>query len=313
MTVTTKTRAQIKRELEPGLNRIIGKYRDVPSEWESLFEKSTSNRSFEEMLMTYGFGVAPNKMEGEGISYDSDGESYTVRAVHETVALGFAITEEAMEDNMYAQNAKRSAANLGSAFRRTKEIKAHALFNNGFSSYKTGDGVALFSASHPVYGGNTQSNLLTAADISETALQDAYTAIYQMQDERGNFIGASTNTLHIHPNDLFRVRKILESELTTIPLKNVAGTENVSNSNEKNIVASMNMFPGGIKVHRYFTDNDAYFIQTDVQDGGIYFQRRAFNSKMDEDFNTGNLLTKASERYSFVIADWRKFQGSQGG
>lgn len=306
---TVKTRGQIARELEPGLNRIMGVYAEKFGEWESLYDKDTSDRSFEEMLMSYGLGVAPVKLEGEAITFDTDGESYTTRAIHETIALGYQITEEAMEDNLYAKVAKRGVKELGLALNRTKEIKGASIFNTGFNSYLTGDNAFLFSASHPVFGGSVQSNLLTG-DISETALEDAYTTISTARDERGNLIGLTPNSLHVAPANQFAVRKILESELTTTPLIN--STTGISNSNEKNIVAAMTMFPAGVHVHKYFTDPDAWFIKTDATDGGIYFQRRKLRTKMDEDFRTGNLLYKADERYSFVVGDWRSYYGSAG-
>lgn len=309
--MSIKTRAQIARELEPGLNRIVGMYAEKFGEWEALYEKDTSDRSFEEMLMTYGLGTAPVKLEGEAITFDKDGESFTTRVVHETIALGYQITEEAMEDNLYTKVAKRGAKELSLALSRTKEIKGALPFINGFTTFQTGDNVALFSASHPVYGGSVQSNLLTG-DISETALEDAYTTIMTARDERGNLLGLSTKSLHFAPQNQFTVRKLLESELTTTPMTNVAGTENVSNSNNKNIVAAMTMFPGGTYVHKYFTDPDAWFIKTDASDGGIYFQRRKLRTKMDEDFRTGNLLYKADERYSFTVVDWRQFYASAG-
>ena len=301
-------RASISKELLPGLNAVFGmEYGEVNNEHEPLFEVENSDRAFEEEVLFTGFGTAPTKGEGASVSYDDAQESYTARYTAETVALAFAVTEEAMEDNLYDTFAKLRAKGLARAMANTKQVKAANIYNNGFSD-TIGDGAAFFSAAHPTISDGNQSNLLAASDLSEATLETALTTAQKIKDDRGILIGASVVSLHI-PVDYWAVAdKILSSPGNT-------GTSAASanpNTNAINAIRNMGMVPEGYYINRRFTDTDAWFVKTDVPNGTKMFVRSPLQTKMEPDFDTGNLRFKARERYSFGVSDWRGFFGSAG-
>ena len=301
-------RASISKELLPGLNAVFGmEYGEVNNEHEPLFEVENSDRAFEEEVLFTGFGTAPTKGEGASVSYDDAQESYSARYTAETIALAFAVTEEAMEDNLYDTFAKLRAKGLARAMANTKQVKAANIYNNGFSD-TIGDGAAFFSASHPTISDGLQSNLLGAADLSEATLETALTTAQKIKDDRGILIGASVVSLHI-PVDYWAVAdKILSSPGNT-------GTSAASanpNTNAINAIRNMGMVPEGYYINRRFTDTDAWFVKTDVPNGTKMFVRSPLQTKMEPDFDTGNLRFKARERYSFGVSDWRGFFGSAG-
>jgi len=305
-------RASIAKELLPGLNAIFGmEYSDVDNEHESLYDVENSDRAFEEEVLFTGFGTAPVKGEGAAVQYDDAQEGYTARYTHETVALAFAVTEEAMEDNLYDSFAKLRARGLARAMANTKQVKAADVFNNGFSSsYLGGDGVALFSASHPTIGAGNQSNTLGATDLSESSLESALITISKAKDDRGILIGLQAESLHI-PSDLaFTADQILNSTLSTTTATN--STTGVTNVNDINSIRNQGMIPSGFFVNRRFTDTNAWFIKTDCPNGTKMFVRAPLATKMEPDFDTGNLRFKARERYSFGWSDWRGFYGASG-
>jgi hypothetical protein len=301
-------RASISKELLPGLNAVFGmEYGEVNNEHEPLFEIENSDRAFEEEVLFTGFGTAPTKGEGASVSYDDAQESYSARYTAETIALAFAVTEEAMEDNLYDTFAKLRAKGLARAMANTKQVKAANIYNNGFSD-TIGDGAAFFSASHPTISDGLQSNLLGAADLSEATLETALTTAQKTKDDRGILIGASVVSLHI-PVDYWAVAdKILSSPGNT-------GTSAASanpNTNAINAIRNMGMVPEGYYINRRFTDTDAWFVKTDVPNGTKMFVRSPLQTKMEPDFDTGNLRFKARERYSFGVSDWRGWYGSAG-
>ena len=301
-------RASISKELLPGLNAVFGmEYGEVNNEHEPLFEVENSDRAFEEEVLFTGFGTAPTKGEGASVSYDDAQESYSARYTAETIALAFAVTEEAMEDNLYDTFAKLRAKGLARAMAFTKQVKAANIYNNGFSD-TIGDGAAFFSASHPTISDGLQSNLLGAADLSEATLETALTNAQKTKDDRGILIGASVVSLHI-PVDYWAVAdKILSSPGNT-------GTSAASanpNTNAINAIRNMGMVPEGYYINRRFTDTDAWFVKTDVPNGTKMFVRSPLQTKMEPDFDTGNLRFKARERYSFGVSDWRGWYGSAG-
>jgi len=307
-------RSSIAKELLPGLNAVFGmEYGEVSDEHAPLFDTENSDRAFEEEVLFTGFGTAPVKGEGAAVSYDDAQESYTARYTHETVALAFAVTEEAMEDNLYDTFAKLRARGLARAMANTKQVKAADVFNNGFStSYLGGDGAALFSASHPTIGAGNQSNLLTG-DLSEASLESALISISKAKDDRGILIGLQAKSLHI-PSDLaFTADQILNSTMsTTIGVNPTTAANGATNVNDINSIRNQGLVPGGFFVNRRFTDTDAWFIKTDCPNGAKMFVRAPLQTKMEPDFDTGNLRFKARERYSFGWSDWRSFYGSAG-
>jgi hypothetical protein len=301
-------RASIAKELLPGLNAVFGlEYGEVADEHAPLFDTENSDRAFEEEVLFTGFGTAPVKGEGAAVSYDDAQESYTSRYTHETIALGFAVTEEAMEDNLYDTFAKLRAKGLARAMANTKQVKAADVFNNGFNSaFGGGDGQAFFSAAHPTIGNGNQSNALAASDLSEAALETALIAVSKTKDDRGILIGAQAESLHI-PSDLaFTADQILNSTLSTTIVNNA------TNVNDINSIRNQGLVPNGFFVNRRFTDTNGYFIKTDVPNGAKMFVRSPLQTKMEPDFDTGNLRFKARERYAFGFSDWRGFYGSQG-
>ena len=294
-------RAAISKELLPGLNAVFGmEYGEVNNEHEPLYEVENSDRSFEEEVLFTGFGTAPTKNEGAAVVYDDAGESFTARYTNETIALAFAITEEAMEDNLYDTFAKLRAKGLARAMANTKQVKAAKLYNEGFSTAQ-GDGVSLFNASHPTVGDGNQSNTATAAAISEASLESAIIQIQKFKDDRGILIGSSAVSLHV-PVDLM---------FTCDVLLNTPGIVG-SADNDINSIRNLGVFPSGYFVNRRFTDTNAFFIKTDVPNGSKMFNRTPLQTKMEPDFDTGNLRFKARERYSFGVSDWRGWFGNQG-
>ena len=308
-------RASISKELLPGLNAVFGlEYGEVDNEHAPLFDTENSDRAFEEEVLFTGFGSAPVKGEGAAVTYDDAQESYTARYTHETVALGFAITEEAMEDNLYDTFAKLRAKALARAMANTKQVKAADVFNNGFSaSYVGGDGVALFSDTHPTIGAGSQSNLLSAADLSEASLETALITISKLKDDRGILIGGQAVSLHIPSDLVFTADQILNSTLSTAIGVNPNDTSiGATNLNDINSIRNQGLLPKGYFVNRRFTDTNAFFIKTDVPNGAKMFVRSPLQTKMEPDFDTGNLRFKARERYSFGWSDWRGYFGNAG-
>ena len=294
-------RAAISKELLPGLNAVFGmEYGEVNNEHLPLYEIENSDRSFEEEVLFTGFGTAPTKNEGAAVVYDDAGESFTARYTNETIALAFAITEEAMEDNLYDTFAKLRAKGLARAMANTKQVKAAKLYNEGFTTAQ-GDGQPLFSASHPTVQDGNQSNIGTAAAISEASLESAVIAIQKFKDDRGILIGSSAVSLHI-PVDLM---------FTADVLLNTPGIVG-SADNDINSVRNLGVFPSGYFTNRRFTDTNAYFFKTDVPNGTKMFNRTPLQTKMEPDFDTGNLRFKARERYSFGVSDWRGWFGNEG-
>jgi hypothetical protein len=301
-------RASISKELLPGLNAVFGmEYGEVNNEHEPLFDIENSDRAFEEEVLFTGFGSAPTKGEGAAVSYDDAQESYTARYTAETIALAFAVTEEAMEDNLYDTFAKLRARGLARAMANTKQVKAAALFNNGFST-AIGDGAAFFSAAHPTISAGNQSNLLGAADLSEATLEAALTAIQKIEDDRGILIGASAVSLHVPVDSWAIADRVLSSPGNT----QTSAAQANPNNNAINATRHLGMVPEGYYINRRFTDTDAWFVKTDVPNGTKMFVRTPLQTKMEPDFDTGNIRFKARERYSFGVSDWRGFFGSEG-
>ena len=301
-------RASISKELLPGLNAIFGmEYGEVNNELAPLYEIENSDRAFEEEVLFTSFGSAPTKGEGAAVSYDDAQESYTARYTAETVALAFAVTEEAMEDNLYDTFAKLRAKGLARAMANTKQVKAANVFNNGFTD-TIGDGQAFFSTSHPTVGDGNQSNLITASDMSEATLETALTNVQKIKDDRGILIGASAVSLHIPVDSWAIADRILSSPGNTQTSLAAANP----NMNAINATRHMGMLPEGYHINRRFTDTTSWFVKTDVPNGTKMFVRTPLQTKMEPDFDTGNLRFKARERYSFGVSDWRGWFGSQG-
>lgn len=297
------SRAQLLKELLPGLNALYGleygKYEDEHSE---IYETESSDRSFEEEQKLSGFGAAPTKAEGAAISYDNAQEAFTSRYIHETIAMGFSITEEAMEDNLYDSLSARYTKALARAMAYTKQVKAASLLNNGFTSFNSGDGVTLFSASHPTVAGTTNANQPSVAvDLNETALEQAVIDIAAYVDERGLLIAARPRKLVVPPSLMFVATRLLQTEMRV-------GTAD----NDINALKSNGSIPEGYRVNHYLTDSDAWFITTDIPNGMKHFVRTAMQTGMDGDFDTGNVRYKARERYSFGVSDPLGIYGSAG-
>lgn len=307
------SRSQEQKQLIPGLNAVFGvSYGSVDGEHIPLFDIETSRRSFEEEVLNTGFGTAPTKPEGQAVDYDDAQEAWTARYDHETIALAFAITEEAVEDNLYDTFSKLNAQALGRAMANTKQVKAANVFNFGFDTTRPiGDNQPLFSDSHPTLSAGNQDNKGTA-DLSETSLQNAIISIADFKDDRGILIGATPSSLHI-PSDLrFTAFKILKSDLSTT-LATAAGTAGgLTNVNDTNALRRMGFFPKGVFINHRFTDTDAWFIRTDVPNGTKHFIRKPIQTRMEGDFDTGNMRYKARERYSFGVSNWRQWWGEDG-
>ena len=297
------SRAQLLKELLPGLNALFGlEYDKYENEHEEIYETETSERSFEEEVKLSGFGAAPVKAEGSSISYDNAQESFTARYNHETVAMGFSITEEAMEDNLYDSLSARYTKALARGMAYTKQTKAASLLNTGFDTFKSGDNVTLFSTSHPTIEGGTNANrLATNSDLNETSLEQAVIDIAAFTDERGLLIAARPRKLIIPPALMFVATRLLQTELRV-------GTAD----NDLNAIRSNGSIPEGYTINHYLTDNDAFFITTDIPNGMKHFVRTAMQTGMDGDFDTGNVRYKARERYSFGVSDPLGIYGSPG-
>ena len=297
------SRAQMLKELLPGLNALFGlEYEKYEDEHTLIYETESSDRSFEEEVKLSGFSAAPVKAEGAAISYDSAQESYTARYNHETIAMGFAITEEAMEDNLYDSLSARYTKALARAMAYTKQVKAANLLNNGFTTFDSGDGVSLFNASHPLVSGGTNSNRpSTGADLNETSLEQAIIEIAAFTDERGLLIAARPTSLLVPPALMFVADRLLETAQRV-------GTAD----NDINAIRNMGAIPGGYAVNHYLTDSNAFFLLTDIPNGMKMFERTALETSMDGDFDTGNVRYKARERYSFGVSDPLGIYGSPG-
>lgn len=304
-------RGNISKELLPGLNAIFGlEYGSVDDENNALFEIENSDRAFEEEVLFTMFGEAPVKSEGAAVQYDSAQEAYTSRYTHETVALAFAVTEEAMEDNLYDTFAKVRAKGLARAMASTKQVKGANVFNNAFSaSYVGGDAVALISESHPTIGDGNQSNKIGTSAISVSTIETAVTAINKIKDDRGILVGASPISVHIPPELAFETEMLLKS--AGLPLGSVTYSTSQYAPNDLNPIKSLGILPGGSHVNRRFTDTDNWFVKTDCPNGTKMFNRSPLATKMEPDFDTGNLRFKARERYSFGWSDWRCWFGAE--
>ena len=307
------SRAQMLKELLPGLNALFGlEYEKYADEYSVIYDPESSERSFEEEVKLSGFDAAPVKDEGAGITYDSAQEAFTARYNHETIAMGFAITEEAMEDNLYDSLSARYTKALARAMSYTKQVKAVNPLNNGFTnSYQTGDGVNFFTASgdgvtggggHPLVSGGTNDNRpATAADLNETSLEAAIITIAAVTDERGLLIAARPKRLLVPPALDFASKRLLDSDLRP-----------ATADNDINAIRSMGAVPEGYSVNHFLTDSDAWFVVTDVPNGMRHFERTALETSMDGDFDTGNVRYKARERYSFGVSDPLGMYGSPG-
>ena len=298
------SRAQALKELLPGLNALFGlEYKKYENEHTEIYDTENSERSFEEEQKLSGFGAAPVKNEGSAIVYDNAQESFTARYTHETVAMGFAITEEAMEDNLYDSLSARYTKALARAMAYTKQVKAASILNNGFSSTATyGDGKSLFATDHPLVGGGVNSNRPSVgADLNETSLEAAIIQIAAWTDERGLLIAAKPVKLVVPPSLQFVATRLLQTEQRV-------GTAD----NDINALKNNGSIPGGYTVNHWLTDNNAWFLKTDVPNGMKHFVRTAMQTGMDNDFDTGNVRYKARERYSFGVSDPLGVFGSPG-
>jgi hypothetical protein len=298
------SRAQLLKELLPGLNALFGlEYARYGEEHKEIYEVETSERSFEEETKLSGFSAAPVKAEGSAIAYDNAQEAFTARYNHETIALGFSITEEAIEDNLYDSLSARYTKGLARAMSYTKQVKGASTLNNGFSAaYTGGDGVALFSAAHPLVNGGTNSNRpTTGADLNETSLENAVIQIAAWTDERGLLIAAKPKKLIIPPALQFVATRLLETSLR------VGTTDNDINALKNN-----GSIPEGYTINHFLTDTNAWFLTTDVPNGLKHFIRTPLSNSMDGDFDTGNVRYKARERYSFGWSDPLGVYGSPG-
>jgi len=298
------SRSQLAKELEPGLNALFGlEYDKYDKEHLDIFDVESSDRAFEEEVMLAGFGNAETKPEGSGVNYDTAQEAWTARYNHETIALAFAITEEAVEDNLYDKLAGRYTKALARSMNNAKQIKGANVLNNGFSSsYTGGDGKELLATDHPtVSGGDFKNELTTAADLNETSLEQALVDLADMIDERGLKVAVKATKMLIPSELVFVAERLLQSQLRT-------GTAD----NDINAVKSSGMVPGGYVVNHYLTDSDAWFLKTDAPNGLKVFERSPLKTSMEGDFDTGNMRYKARERYSFGWSDPRGIFGSPG-
>jgi len=296
------SRGQLVKELEPGLNALFGlEYKNYANEHAEIFDTENSDRAFEEEVMLSGFANAPIKAEGTGVTFDNAQETFTARYTHETLALAFAITEEAIEDNLYDRLASRYTKALARSMANTKQVKAANVLNNAFGTANGGDGKELCATDHPIVTGTEQNELSTAADLNETSLEQALIDIAALTDERGLKIAAKGMKLIVPSALQFTAERLMKS------------TQRVGTAdNDINAVVSMGMIPQGYAVNHYLTDTDAWFIKTDVPNGLKHFVRAPLKTAMEGDFTTGNVRYKARERYSFGFSDWRGIFGSPG-
>ena len=298
------SRAQLAKELEPGLNALFGlEYDRYENEHAEIFDEEASDRAFEEEVMLGGFGTAPVKSEGGTVSFDDAQETFTARYTHETIALAFAISEEAIEDNLYDRLASRYTKALARSMAQTKQIKAAAILNNAFSTGANaiGDGAALCSSSHPSLSGNQRNLLSVAADLNETSLEQMLIDIAGFTDERGLKVAVRGMKLIIPKELQFIAERVMNSNLRS-------GTAD----NDANAIRNMGMLPEGAVVNHFLPDTDAFFIKTDAPNGFKLFNRSPIKTAMEGDFDTGNMRFKARERYSFGVSDWRCVFGTPG-
>jgi hypothetical protein len=298
------SRAQLLKELLPGLNALFGmEYKTYGEQHKEIYETESSERSFEEETKLSGFSAAPVKNEGSALAYDNAQEAWTARYNHETIALGFSLTEEAIEDNLYDSLSARYTKSLARAMAYTKQVKAAATLNNGFTAgYVGGDGVVLFSTAHPLVSGGVNSNTpAVAADLNETSLENAVIQIAAWTDERGLLIAAKPKKLIVPPALQFVATRLLETKLRT-------GTTD----NDVNAIENNGSIPDGYTINNYLTDTNAWFLTTDVPNGLKHFVRTPLSNSMDGDFDTGNVRYKSRERYSFGWSDPLGMYGSPG-
>ena len=299
------SRAQLVKELEPGLNALFGlEYKRYDNESAEIYATESSDRAFEEEVMLSGFANADVKAEGQGVSFDEAQETFTARYTHETVALAFAITEEAMEDNLYDRISSRYTKALARSMANAKQVKGAAPLNNGLpgvATFKTGDGVSLINASHPTIAGTFSNTLATAADLNETSLEQAMIDIAAFTDERGLRIAAQGKKMIIPSALQFTAERVLKSP-------GRVGTAD----NDINALKNLGMVPQGYRVNHFVTDTDAWYIITDIPNGMKYFDRAPLKTAMEGDFDTGNVRYKARERYSFGCSDPRGIYASPG-
>ena len=299
------SRAQLAKELEPGLNALFGmEYSRYENQHSEIFTTESSDRAFEEEVMLSGFGAAPTKSEGSSINFDDANEAYTARYNHETIALAFSITEEAVEDNLYDRLSSRYTRALARSMAHTKQVKAASILNNGFSAgaFAGGDGKALLATDHPLTNGGTFANEpSTGADLNETSLEDALIKIAGFVDERGLKVALRGMKLLIPRQLQFVAERLMASNLRT-----------ATSDNDTNALRSMGMLPDGYAVNDFLTDTDAFFLMTDAPRGFLHFERTPLSTQMEADFDTGNMRFKARERYSFGFSDPRCVFGSPG-
>ena len=299
------SRGQLVKELEPGLNALFGlEYKQYENQHAEIYTTESSDRAFEEEVMLSGFAQAQVKPEGSGVTFDNAQETFTARYTHETVALAFSITEEAIEDNLYDRLASRYTKALARSMAQTKQVKAVNPLIQGLpttNNFNSGDGVSLFNTSHPTIAGTVKNTLTTQADLNETSLEQSLIDIAQMTDERGLKIAARGLKMIIPSELQFTAERLMKSE------KRVGTADN-----DINAVRSMGMVPQGYVVNNFLTDTDAFYITTDVPNGMKYFQRAAIKTAMEGDFDTGNVRYKARERYSFGVSDFRGIFGVEG-
>ena len=300
------SRSQLVKELEPGLNALFGmEYRRYENEHTQIFSVETSDRAFEEEVMLTGFNEAPTKNEGAGVQYDTALESFTARYTHETIALAFALTEEAIEDNLYDSLSKRYTRALARSIQYTKQVKAASVLNNAFNtggSYNGGDGVSLCNSAHPTaLGPNFSNTPAVAADLNETSLEQGIIDVAGFTDERGLKVAVSVVKMVIPSQLQFTAERLMKSTLRT-----------ATADNDINAIRSMGMVPQGYSVNHFLTDPDAWFLMTDAPNGMKMFQRSPLKTAFEGDFDTGNVRYKARERYSFGWSDPRGIYGSTG-
>jgi hypothetical protein len=299
------SRGQLVKELEPGLNALFGlEYKRYENQHAEIYVTETSDRAFEEEVMLSGFANASVKPEGSGVVFDNAQETYTARYTMETVALAFAITEEAIEDNLYDRLASRYTKALARSMANTKQIKAVDPLINGLpqtATFTSGDGSALFATNHPTIAGTVSNTLTTQADLSETSLEQSLIDIAAMTDERGLKIAARGMKMIVPPANQFNAERLMKSQ----------GRTNTAD-NDINAIASMGMVPQGYRVNNFLTDADSWYLITDVPNGMKYFERTPIRTAMEGDFDTGNVRYKARERYNFGVSDYRGIYGVQG-
>ena len=296
------SRGQLVKELEPGLNALFGlEYKRYENQHAEIYTTESSDRAFEEEVMLSGFAQAQTKAEGSGVTFDNAQETYTARYTHETVALAFSITEEAVEDNLYDRLGSRYTKALARSMANTKQVKAVNPLINGFGTFTSGDGTALFATTHPTISGTVSNTLATPADLNETSLEQSLIDIAAMTDERGLKI-AARGVKMIIPSELqFTAERLMKSQ-------GRVGTAD----NDINAIVSMGMVPQGYRVNNFLTDPDAFYIITDVPNGMKMFDRSPIKTAMEGDFDTGNVRYKARERYSFGVSDFRGIFGVEG-